>query len=316
MYLIIMNVGDIMFQYEHIIIPSIVLGVLSRLSMLRVDYRQYPSYPQGTFSHLTLGIIAASLGALAIPAIAEKEFTAVTFLALAAQQFRDVRNMERQSLDNIEPTELVPRGTAYIEDIAKSFEARNYVAIITSIIVSLVIYVFVEVGISKTLSVISGVIVGFATILYLNKAISRQVVGDIADVKVAKIKFKNTLLTVNGVIIMNIGLKSSRNIYKEKGIAVEIVPKDENAIATLANSGQRQAIQHNVATQLGIRKDIDEPDFTPIARRNSENGNIVMAIVAMEPDEECLVEIVKRTMILESSKRKPLDSIAGKKAAD
>ena len=99
-----------MFKYSFIIIPSLLIGFLSRLTILKVDYKQYPSYPQGVLSHLTLGLIASSLGAVALPALVENEFSAVTFLALAAQQFRDVRNLERQSLDNIEPTELVPRG--------------------------------------------------------------------------------------------------------------------------------------------------------------------------------------------------------------
>ncbi|KPU28306.1 membrane protein [Caloranaerobacter sp. TR13] len=305
-----------MFNYSHIIIPSIMLGILSRISMLRVDYRQYPSYPQGVFSHLTLGIIAAGLGSVALPALWEKEYAAVTFLALAAQQFRDVRNLERQSLDNIEPTELVARGTAYIEDIAKAFEARNYMTMLTSLIVSIVIFLLFNVGVSRTQSIIIGVIIGLISIYYFNKAIARQTIGDIADVVPAEIKFKGPLLTINDVVIMNIGLKESRKIYEEKGIAVEIIPHDENGIATLANLGQRQAIQHNAAALLGIRKDVDEPDFTPIARRNPETGNIVMAIVPMEPDIECLVEAVKRTVVLESAKRKPLDTKVARKAAD
>ncbi|EOD01277.1 YIEGIA family protein [Caldisalinibacter kiritimatiensis] len=305
-----------MFDYGYIIIPSIALGVLSRLSMLRVDYKQYPSYPQGVFSHITLGIIAASLGSVAIPALAEKEFAAVTFLSLAAQQFREVRNLERQSLDNIEPTELVSRGTAYIEDIAKAFEARNYVTMLTSLVVSLVIFGLDKFGIPTTYSVSTGIIAGLTSIVYLNKQISRQKVGNIADVKPAKISFQGPLLTVNDVIIMNVGLKASREIYLKNGIAVEIIPKDENAIATLSNLGQRQAIQHNAAVLLGIRKDIDEPDFTPLARRDPHTGNIVMAIVTMEPDVECLVDAVKRTIVLESAKRKPLESQAGEKAAD
>lgn len=305
-----------MFEYGYVIIPSIVLGVLSRLSMLRVDYRQYPSYPQGVFSHITLGIIAASLGAVAIPAIAEKEFAAVTFLALAAQQFRDVRNLERQSLDNIESTELVQRGTAYIEDIAKTFEARNYVTMLTSLLVSLFIFMLNSVKVSTTYSVIVGIVVGLSSIVYLNKIISRETISSIADVIPAKIGFQGSLLTVNDIIIMNVGLKASREIYLEKGIAVHIIPKDEDAVATLSNIGQRQAIQHNASVLLGIRKDVDEPDFTPIARRDPHTGSIVMAIVAMEPDVECLVEAVKRTIVLESARRKPLKSLAGRKAAD
>ena len=305
-----------MFDYGYIIVPSILIGIIARVSMLRIDYRQYPSYPQGAFSHFTLGIVAASLGSVALPALIEKEFSAVTFLALAAQQFREVRNMERQSLDNIEQTELVPRGTAYIEDIAKAFEARNYMTMLTSLIVSILIFIFKEYLVDRTYSVIIGCFIGIFVIILFNKIISRQLIRDIADVYPAQISFDGPLLKVGGTVIMNIGLQSSREIYLEKGIAVEIIPKDENANATLSNIGQRQAIQHNASIQLGIRKDTDEPDFTPLARRNPENGNVVMAIVCMEPDVEMLVESVKRTLVLESSKRKPLSSYAGKKAAD
>lgn len=305
-----------MTNYAYIIVPSIIVGVISRLSMLRSDYRQYPSYPQGVFSHLTLGIISASLGAVAVPAIAEKEFAAVTFLALAAQQFRDVRSLERQSLDNIEPTELVARGTAYIEDIAKAFEARNYMTMLSALITSIVIFILIKFNIEIQFAVVAGSLFGLGAVVLFNSYISRETVGNIANVEPGTITFEGPLLMVNRVVIMNIGLKASQKIYKEKAIAIEITPKDENAIATLANLGQRQAIQHNSAILLGIRKDVDEPDFTPIARRNPQNGNIVMAIVAMEPDVECLVEAVKSTIVLESAKRKPLSTHAGRKAAD
>lgn len=284
--------------------------------MLRVDYRQYPSYPQGVFSHLTLGMIAASLGSVAVPAIVANEFAAFTFLSLAAQQFRDVRNLERQSLDNIEPTELVQRGTAYIEDIAKAFEARNYVTMLVSLISSIGIYVLIKLGISKKYSIIVGAIIGIVAFYIFNKAISRQIIEDIAEVKPAKISFNGASLLINDIVIMNIGLEASREIYLKNGIAVEITPNDENGITTLANIGQRQAIIHNASVLLGLRKDVDEPDFTPIARRDPHTGNVVMAIVALEPDVECLVEAVKKTLVLESAKRKPLQSYIGRKAAD
>ncbi len=284
--------------------------------MLRVDYRQYPSYPQGVFSHLTLGMIAAALGSVAVPAIVSNEFAAFTFLALAAQQFRDVRNLERQSLDNIEPTELVQRGTAYIEDIAKAFEARNYVTMLVSLIVSIVIYTLTKLGFPKVYSITAGVITGIIAFYLMNRAISRQVIEEIAEVKPATISFNGALLLINDIVIINVGLEASREIYLKNGIAVEIIPHDENGITTLANIGQRQAIAHNAAILLGLRKDVDEPDFTPIARRNPHTGSVVMALVALEPDVECLVEAVKKTLVLESAKRKPLQSYIGRKAAD
>lgn len=302
-----------MFKYSFIIIPSILVGFLSRLTILKIDYKQYPSYPQGVVSHLTLGAIAASLGAIALPALVSNEFSAVTFLALAAQQFRDVRNLERQSLDNIEPTELVPRGTAYIEDIAKAFEARNYVTMIVSLSCSIVIYLSnTLIKLAHKPSIVLGLIVSVIINIILGKIIARKLVEEIAHVRPAKISFEGSLMMINESIIMNVGLPASREIYLEKGIAVEIDPLDENGVVTLANIGQRQAIAHNAAILLGIRKDVDEPDFSPIVRRDPENGKVYLSLVAMNPDMDSLVKAVEQTIILESSKRKPLDTKIGK----
>lgn len=300
-----------MDKYFVLIIPGLIMGTFARVHMMKSDYRQYPTYPRGYLSHFILGFIAAGLGAVAVPALIEKEFSAITFLALAAQQFREVRKMERESLDNIEITEMVPRGTAYIEDIAKTFEARNYMAIITSLVTSTIIYICIVLKINQYMSIFLGMTVGLFTHISIKRMIRGKEVGDIADVREAKILFDGPILTINGVVIMNIGLQKRRDIYLSKGLAVEIIPKDENAVAYLSNIGQRQAIQHNAANQLGIRKDTDEPEFTPIAKRNSENGNIVMAITIMNPNIDALIEVVKGTPLLETSKRKPLDSVVG-----
>jgi len=48
--------------------------------------------------------------------------------------FRDVRKMERDSLKDLENTEYTARGNAYIDGIAKTFEARNYFALIVSLL--------------------------------------------------------------------------------------------------------------------------------------------------------------------------------------
>ena len=99
-----------MNEYVYPIIFGIVIGTLSRMLMLRTDYRQYPTYLHGKIIHTALGFIAASLGTLAVPSILEQDFTAVTFLTIAASQFREVRNMERNTLEQLDSFELVPRG--------------------------------------------------------------------------------------------------------------------------------------------------------------------------------------------------------------
>lgn len=300
-------------KYFILIIPALIMGTVARVHMMKSDYRQYPTYPKGYLSHFTLGFIAAGLGAVAVPALLEKEFAAITFLALAAQQFRDVRSMERESLDNIEVTEMVPRGTAYIEDIAKAFEARNYMATITALVTSIIIYIAILLKVNKYISIFLGVVGGLITHIYIKNLLHGEEVGDVAEVKEAHISFDGPMLKINDVVIMNVGLQKTRDVYLKQGLAVEIIPKNENAIAYLANVGQRQAIEHNAANQLGIRKDVDEPEFTPMARRNSENGNIVMVITLMRPNIDALIEVVKKTPLLESSKRKPLDSTVAQK---
>ncbi|MDR5657909.1 YIEGIA family protein [Serpentinicella sp. ANB-PHB4] len=290
-----------------IILVSFIMGIIARTFMIKVDYRQYPTYPQSYLSHITLGIIAAGLGAVVIPAIANKEFVAVTFLAIAAQHFRDVRSLERESLDNIEPTELVPRGTAYIEDIAKIFEARNYMAILTATGTGATLYLALYFELNRYFSIALGIIIGSIIITALNRLLKMSTIEEIADVQSAEIEFDGPLLKIAGTFVMNIGLKDSREIFKKQGVAVEIIPKDKYATAILSNIGQRQAIQHNAAIQLGIRKDVDEPDFTPIARINTANGNVVMAIVVRDADINKYIEAVKGTPILESAKRKPID---------
>lgn len=297
-----------MDKYGWIIIAAIITGTIARFSMMRIDYRQYPSYPQGYISHITLGLIAAALGSVAIPALLEKEYAAVTFLALAAQQFRDVRSMERQSLDNIEPTELVPRGTAYIEDIAKAFEARNYMTMLVSLGTALVGFILkFGLNLSREISTLIGIAAGFIIMLLLKSIYVKKIsVSEMGEVREAKITFEGPLLTINEVSIMNVGLKAAQEIYLKNGLAIEIIPKHRGASATLSNMGQRQAIQHNVFVQLGVRKDTDEPDFTPLIRRNPENGNLVMAVIPMEKNIEKLIDVVKSTPILESSKRMPI----------
>ncbi|KXZ39565.1 hypothetical protein SAMN05661008_01245 [Alkalithermobacter thermoalcaliphilus JW-YL-7 = DSM 7308] len=294
-----------MHDYVYLMTTSFIVGFFSRLYMMRLDNRQYPTYPQGFISHITLGIIASALGSVAIPALVEKEFSAVTFLALAAQQFRDVRSMERQSLDNIESTEMVPRGTAYIEDIAKAFEARNYMAILSALSSGISFYVVdnflkAPLYICILIALIVGTLVAFA----LKNLLTREKIGEIADVVPAKIEFDGPFLKINGVTIMNVGLESSRERYINEGLAVEIIPKENVYIGTISNLGQRQVIAHNISIQLGIKKDVDEPDFTPMIRRNPNNESLLVSIVPIKKDESLLIELIKNIPVIESAKGK------------
>lgn len=297
-------------KYGAMIIISTALGALARLWMLRIDYRQYPGYPHGYAVHLALGFIAAGLGGLVVPALLEEEYVAITFLALAAQQFSNIRDMERKFLTELEETELVSRGSAYIEGIAKVFEARNYLAMLVAFISSLGYNFFSWPG---------AVAAGIATALILQRAMTEDTIQNIAEVKVVDLKFigpDGANIAIDEVVIMNVGLKESLQHWKNGGIGIVIDPKDDNARATLANVGQRQAILHDVITQLGVKLDTGVQDYTPLARLNLDTGRVCIIIVPIEPDEKWVKEAVENTPVLESSKRKPLATEAGQAAAD
>lgn len=283
-----------------------ITGAAARLLLLRMDYRQFPSYPQGYTIHLSLGFIAAALGAIAPPAIVFGELAAASFLALAATQFREVRTAERETLLNMEQTELVPRGTAYIEGIARVFEARNYLAMLTGLASSLAGIVLAAHG--TWWSVGAAFAVGLLTVAFLQRLMGGRRVGDIATVKPVPVEFEGALLTVAGVNIMNVGLESSRARYLEEGLAVVIVPNDANDRATLANLGQRQAIAHEAALLMGVKMDVDEPEFLPVARQNPDTGEVVLALVPMLRSETAFVRAVEYVPLLEGTVRKPVSS--------
>jgi len=168
-------------------------GFAARCLMLRSDYRQYPAYPHGYVTHLSLGLIASLLGALAVPALLEREFTAVTFLSLAATQFRDIREIERETLSKLELSKLVARGPDYIEGIARVFEARNYLAMLIALLVSALAYV---------VNAAAGALLGAFALLAAMHLMRGPVIGQIATVRPARISFKGPNLFVEDIHFM------------------------------------------------------------------------------------------------------------------
>lgn len=292
---------------------TIILGTLGGLSarfyMLRRDYRQYPSYPQGWAIHLFIGFIGGFLGSIIVPSILEKEFGAVSFFLLAAAQFREVRNVERSSLEKMEETELVARGSAYIEGIARVFEARNYLSIITALFVSIASELL---AFNVYWRVLGAIVTCVITAGILNKLMRGPSIGDIADIQLAEIVFDGPILDIGGVKVANIGLIQVRNIYSEQALAAEIIPKDPNAKATLGNIGQMQAIAHDVSSMVGVHMDVGEQEFTPLVRRDAKSGKLVLVIIPSEDDQQAFLEAISNVPVLEGAIRKPLRSVAGR----
>lgn len=283
-----------MDKYTLAIILGVVFGVVGRLMTLRTDYRQYPTHLHGKIIHISLSVIASGLGALLVPALLQKDYTAITFLALAAQQFRDVRNMERETLSKIDHLELVPRGNGYIEGIAMVFEGRNYLVILTAFVTSFVSIYFQWYG-----AIIAGIIM-----ILINKALMRgNSLSSIATIEPGELRFDKYNLFVNDIHIMNIGLKENKEEILKRGIGVIVNPKDINSRITIAHHGQRQAILHDLSSILGVYRDSGTPALVPLTKLDLKDGRLAIFHIPIEGSTYRAIDVVKRVTILENSIR-------------
>ena len=292
---------------KMIFVVAMATGLLSRILTLNLDSKQYPSQPNILVSQLVLAVIASALGALLVPALANQSYTSITFLSLAAEQFRSVRKDQRNTLENLEDLQLVKRGEAYIEEIARTYETRNYICILTAIMTGFVYrFATVEFHMTEGISITLGAVTGVILAIVLKKVTKRQSLGDIADVVPAKINFDGPLIKVDDVVISNIGLESSKQRFLEEGLAVRIIPKDGDYMnaGIINNPGQRQAIAHTAYIRMGVFRDADEPDFTPLIRRDPNDQSMVMPFVPLKKDMDKLIEAIKSAPVLETAKGK------------
>jgi uncharacterized membrane protein YbaN (DUF454 family) len=283
-------------EYTYPIIAGIVVGTGLRIFMLRSDYRQYPTYLHGKIIHLSLGFIAASLGTIAIPSIMEKEFTAVTFLTLAASQFREVRNMERNTLTEMDSYELVPRGNTYIEGIAVTFESRNYLVIFTSFVVTLS-YLAINIWAALIATVLCFVMANFL--------MSGSKLSDIVTVEQSDLHFDGAGLYVDSIYIMNIGLPERQKEILKYGMGFVLTPKSFSVRTTIANLGQRQAILHDVSVSLGVFRDSGTPALVPLIKRDLNDGRIGVFILPQLQDPVRAKEIISSVPVLENAIQMP-----------
>lgn len=284
-----------MDSYLVAVIIGIIFGFISRLALLRTDSRQYPTYPQGRIVHLSFGFIASFIGAVAIPAFLESDWTAVTFLGLAATQFREVRKMERETLEKVDTWELVKRGTPFIEGMAQAFESRNYLVMFTGLVTTLFSVINIYLGI------LSGIIMLFV----VKHNMTGKLMLDIADFEESEIRFEGPTLFVGDILMKNVGLEDTRKIIQERAMGVIVTPKDKNSIVTTSHLGQRQAMLHHVANVLGAFLDSGEPALVPMAKRDMEDGRIALFIMPREKDFEQIKTVLEHVPVLDSAIRLP-----------
>ncbi|WP_273852251.1 YIEGIA family protein [Guptibacillus spartinae] len=288
-----------MNEYTIPILFGVIAGTLARIYMFRTDYRQYPTYPHGMIIHLALGFIAASLGALVVPSIMEQEFTAVTFLTLAASQFREVRNMERKTLTEMDSLELVPRGASYIEGIAVTFEGRNYLVIFISFVTSFAYL---------ALNVWAGFIAAFLAFLVAKKYMTGSKLGKIATIEQKEVTFDGPGLYVDNIYIMNIGIPARQKEILQHGLGFIISPKNFDARMTIGNLGQRQAILHDLAISMGVYRDSGTPALVPLIKRDLDDGRIGVFILPQNKNVNLAMKVISQVPTLENAIRMPTET--------
>lgn len=291
--------------FRHAFISALFIGILCRTLVLRVTDKQYPSRPQDYIEQIIISGLSASLGAIALPALIDKEFSALTFFAVGIQQFQGLAEQERITLENLDDDEVVPKGGAYVEEIAATYETRSYISLFSSLAASIVyIYLARKYGFNALLCTLGAVVGGTIVGLIFRVALRRNSISDVADVIPAKIIFDETQLYVNDTSITNIGLKSTRDKYMKKGLAVEIIPKSMADFGVINDVGQRQAILHNIFIHMGIDKDVDEFDVLATSRTDLNRNTIVMPYLPILQDMDVLINVIKSTPIIETAKGK------------
>ena len=275
---------------------GVAAGLLSRIVSLRSGSSGYPGYPSGYLSQLAIGVIAALIGGSVVTSLLAKQFTAATFLTLAATQFFDLRQTERTTLEKEDRLILVARGAGYIEGIARTFEARNYLSMLVALAAS---------GGTALWGPWVGGAVGAVLIVVSLYLMQGPVMGDLIDVKPSPIHFeKDSLLYVGDVMLMEVGLKHTREQWLKEGLGVVLMPKSGRGEAALWDVSQRQALTHEAARAVGAKKDVGYPDYSPLTRMQmpDANGRGALGIIPVEADVDRLIDAVRRTPVLESTK--------------
>ncbi|MDR1773834.1 MAG: YIEGIA domain-containing protein [Clostridioides sp.] len=290
---------------RQVLIVSVLVGIFCRGFVLVVIDKQYPSRPQDYIEQIISSGLSAALGAIALPALLDEEYAALTFFAIAIQQFQGLAEQERITLKNTDQDEIVPKGEAYVEEISSTYESRSYISLISALAASIT-YITINLRFVKNFwictvgAIISGIIVG----IIFRKYLKRKSVEDIADIFPAEINFEDSVMKVNGVYIANVGLSDTRKKYTEKGLAIEIFPKEPKYFGILNDIGQRQSIIHNIYIHLGINKDIDEYDILSISRTSNKTKSVIIVFVPILKDMQAMIKAAQSAPILEVAKTK------------
>ncbi len=282
-------------EYAAMIITGIASGMIARMITLYVDFRQTPTFPNGVFNNIITGFVASCLGAVALPALIEKEFTAITFLALATQHFRDIRKIEAESLQKLDDIGFTKRGDAYIDGIAKTYEARHYISIIAALAAVLTMHLLSKQ--TLLIQIAAAIAVGLVITLTIRHQTKGKNIGDICKVKEGTLRIEGSELFVDDISVTSLmGAPAGRDMFLQEGLAVVITPNSPEYRVTIDNEGQRQAMLFEAGRTLGIK----QFSFT---RRSFSKGVVVIAIVPIIKDIGKMIDAIRHTPVLENSRK-------------
>lgn len=291
--------------FRHSFLVSVLLGTLCRFLVLRIKDKQYPTRPQDYIEQIIMAGLTSALGGIALPALMDKEFSALTFLAVGIQQFQGLSKQEKITLNNIDEDELVKKGATYIDEIASTYEVRSYVSLFAGL-GSSIAYVIIAMRFGENIIIctVAAILVAAIVGLIFRRILRRNSINDIADIKEAKIYFDGPIMKVNDVVITNIGLKATREKFLKDGIAIEVVPKDEKDFGVINDLGQRDAIIYNIFIHTGVDKDVDEHDIVSTSKVDLKTKSVLIVFMPILNDMELIKQVAGSTPILEAAKGK------------
>lgn len=147
------------------------------------------------------------------------------------------------------------------------------------------------------INIVCGIIAGVLTLYILKNFSKGKTVGDIADIKLAKITLKISELYVDDIFITNhLGTYTLRQLIKQSGMAAILYPKERHFNRILDYNSQRQAIIFGACRVLGLKR-------YHYTKRHYEAGRIAVVMVPIIHDEAAFIETIKKAPLLESIKK-------------
>ena len=134
---------------------------------------------------------------------------------LAVQHFRDIRKQIQESLEQIDSAGFAPRGSAYIDGISKTFEARNYLSLLTALGTVLSLYLFLSEDIWLNLA--NALVVGSVLIWVMVRFTKGKCIGDICTIHFGQIEVRHDLYVGDIWITTMLGLPNDKRFFGMRG---------------------------------------------------------------------------------------------------